>query len=65
MAINPNRCNRCKLIDVTPCPLREHAWNMFEWDGLEKCAMGDAIDKMITAIKVDRRFLNSKEGKEE
>ena len=56
-----NRCNRCKVKDVTTCPLQDHALDMFGWDGLETCAMGDTIDKMITAIKVDNRFLNPRE----
>lgn len=58
-----NRCDKCKLKDVTTCPLQEHAWEMFKWEGLQHCSMGDAIDKMILAIRVDNRFLNSREMK--
>jgi hypothetical protein len=65
MATNKNRCSKCKILDVTTCPLKDHAWDMFGWDGLEVCAMGDAVDKMLLAIKIDGRFLNSKEGKGE
>ena len=59
-----NRCNKCKLEDVTDCPLREAGHRMHGWIGLKECAMGDAIDKMILAIKLDNRFLNSREMKE-
>jgi len=58
-----NRCNKCKVLDVTTCPLRDHAWSMFNWEGLSSCAMGDAIDKLLIAIRVDGRFISTMDGK--
>ena len=55
-----NRCDKCKLLDVSPCPLQEIAYKK-GWEGLQTCEMGDAIDKMIASIKADRRFLYSRE----
>ena len=56
-----NRCKRCKIMDVTTCPLMDYAWHMFKWEGLENCEMGDAIDKMLIDIKVGWKSLNGKE----
>lgn len=61
MGVKTNRCKRCKILDVTTCPLRDHAWQLFKWDGLESCAMGDAIDKMLIEVKVGWKSLNGKE----
>jgi len=58
-----NRCNTCKLADVTSCPLQSAAFEKHGWHGLEKCEMGDAIDKLLTAAREDGRFLNSRDGK--
>lgn len=61
--VDKNRCNKCKLADVVPCPIRNAAYRMHKWEGMQLCEMGDAIDKLLDRVKLDRTFLNGKDGK--
>lgn len=55
-----NRCGKCKISSITACPVRAQAFDIFGLDGLESCTMGDAVDKLVEAARIDGRFLNTK-----
>lgn len=35
------------------------------WIGLEECAMGDAVDKLVQAIQDDGRFINGRKTRKD
>lgn len=49
-----NRCDTCRILAVTDCPLLDKAYQR-GFDGMTRCEMADAVEKVYQAVRSDPR----------